>query len=64
MIKQQKDLIEQLQDNVKQGKTTLRAASEKINASRTSLYYYRKGLVKMPLYQYNELKKYLNKLKK
>ena len=60
----QKILIERLNQDVKQGKTTLRAAEKATEISRTSFYYYRIGKRIMNVEQYTKLENYLNKLNK
>ena len=60
----QNKLIERLNQEVKQGKTTLRAAEKATETSRTAFYYYRTGKRIMNVEQYTKLQEYLNNLNK
>ena len=60
----QNKLIERLNEDVKAGKTTLRAAERATEISRTSFYYYRIGKRIMNVEQYTKLENYLNNLNK
>ena len=64
MKTEQQLIIEKLEIAVNKGKTTLRQASEKMNVSRVSLFYYRRNVVKMPHEQYIKLENYLKELNK
>ena len=60
----QRKLIQRLNQDVKQGKTTLRAAEKATEISRTAFYYYRIGKRIMNVEQYAKLENYLNNLNK
>ena len=64
METEQQQIIDRLEIAVKNGKTTLKQASETMNVSRVSLFYYRRNKVKMPHEQYKKLENYLSNLNK